>query len=321
MIQRILIALSLVALGGCFFDLGSFTRTQPLESKVVMGDSGPKLAMVELNGVISEAERGSPFGITKPSMVARALEALDRASDDGVAGLLVKINSPGGSVSASETLHHEVLRWKEETGKPVVAYFQGMATSGGYYVAMASDEIVAHPVAITGSIGVILPGVNVSGLLNRFGVVDQSFTSGPYKDAGSPIREMRPEERKYLQAVVADLYDRFKEVVLLGRPELSKEQIAPLADGRIFTSRQALENGLVDRMGHLEDAVAALEKRAGIPESRLVVYHPPGQFRDNVYTQPGRPPVNIIDVDILSLDTKRLEPGFYYLWPPAVSMP
>lgn len=319
MIQRSLVALSLLALAGCVFDFGSFTRTQPLESKVVLGDSGPKLAMVELNGVISDSERSSPFGITKPSMVARTREALDRATDDDVAGLLVRINSPGGTVTASETLHHEVLRWKEQTGKPVVAYFQGLATSGGYYVAMASDEIVAHPVAVTGSIGVIIPGVNVSGLLNRFGVTDQTFTSGPYKDTGSPLREMRPDEREYLQAVVADLYDRFREVVALGRPKLTSAQIAPLADGRIFTARQALENGLVDSIGHLEEAVAALEQRAGIEESRLVVYHRPGEFRDNIYVRSG-PTVNI-DVDVLSLDAKRLEPGFYYLWPPAVSSP
>jgi protease-4 len=123
-----------------------------------------------------------------------------------VVALLLRVNSPGGTVSASETLYHELERWKERSGKPVVAYLQGLATSGGYYVAMSADEVVAHPTAITGSIGVVMLGINVSGLMERFGVEDQTFTSGDFKDAGSALRPMRPEERAYFDEVIGDLH-------------------------------------------------------------------------------------------------------------------
>jgi len=306
-------------LGGCFFDLGSFGRTGPLEEKLVMGSSGPKIAMLDFEGVITESVERSPFGSAKPSLVSTTREALDHASaDSSVAGLLLRIRSPGGTVSASETLYYQIERWKEETGKPVVAYFQGLAASGGYYIAMSADEVVSHPTAITGSIGVVMSGVNVSGLMERFGIADQTFTSGAFKDAGSPLRPMRPGERAYFDAVIDDLYARFKEVVVAGRPELTPEAIAPLADGRIFTARQALDHGLVDSIGHIDAAVEALEKRIGADSSRVVVYHRPGEFRDNVYTRSGAPPVQVVDIDVLSIERRQLEPGFYYLWPPAL---
>jgi protease-4 len=309
-------------LTGCVIDLGSLTRTRPLEEKVVLGESGPKIAMIEVDGVITESPRSSPLGVKRPSLVARTREALDLArDDDDVVALLLRVNSPGGTVSASETLYHELERWKERSGKPVIAYLQGLATSGGYYVAMSADEVVAHPTAITGSIGVIMLGINVSGLMERFGVEDQTFTSGDFKDAGSPLRPMRPEERAYFDEVIGDLHVRFRDVVVLGRPGLSPEAIEPLADGRIFTARQALDVGLVDRVGHLDDAVTRLEDRLGIRESRVIVYHRPAEFRENVYTQAGAAPVQIVDIDLLPLAQRGLEPGFYYLWSPAVGTP
>jgi protease-4 len=311
------VALALV-LGGCIFDLGSLTRTDPLEATVVHGDSGPKIAMIDIRGVISESGSQSPLGPSRPSMVATTVEALDRAREDDVRALLVRIQSPGGAVSASETIYYEILRWKQETGRPVVAYMQGMATSGGYYAAMASDEIVAHPTAITGSIGVILAGVNVSGLMERFGIQDQTFTSGAFKDSGSPLRPMRDDEREHIGAVVDDLYARFREVVALGRPALDEAALAPLTDGRIFSARQALDVGLVDRLGHFDEAIRVVEARAGLTESRVVVYHRPDEFRDNVFSRGSLPPVQIVDVNILSLPLPRLEPGFYYLWPGAL---
>lgn len=310
--------LAAVVLTACVLDIGSLTRTDPLEEEVVLGDSGPKIAMLEIRGLITESQRGSPLGLRHPSLVARAREALDLAGeDDDVSALLLRVQSPGGSVSASETLYYEVQRWKEETGRPVVAYLQGLATSGGYYVSMAADEVVAHPTAVTGSIGVVMTGINVSGLMERFGVEDQTITSGAYKDAGSPLRPMLPEERAHFESVVGDLYARFFEVVESGRPSLSAEQLRPLADGRIFSASQALDTGLVDAVGHLEDAVKAAERLAQLTRSRVVVYHRPGEYRDNIYSLPYPAPVQIVDIDLLTLGD-RLEPGFYYLWPPAL---
>ncbi len=308
-----------LALSGCVLDVASFGRTEPLRERTVRGEGGPKIAMLELSGVISQQERSSPLGIARPSPVARALEALDLAAkDDDVRALLLRVNSPGGSVAASETLYHAVERWKQETGRPVVAYFDGIATSGGYYVAMAADELVAHPTTITGSIGVIMSGINLAGLMERYGVTDQSFTSGSFKDAGSPLRKMRPEERAHLEGIVDDLHARFQRVVERGRPELDSAKIEELADGRIFTARQAAELGLIDRVGHLEHAVRAVEQRIGAEESRVVVYARPSEYRSNLYSRRGGPPVQLVDIDLLPFEASRLEPGFYYLWPPAL---
>lgn len=317
--HRWIAAFAAMALSACVLDVGSWTRTDPLQEKTVLGSSGPKLAMLEIDGLISSSPDSSPFGFARPSMLQRTREALDLAREDSsVRGLLLRVRSPGGTVSASETIYHEIAKWKEETGRPVVAYFQGLATSGGYYVAMAADEIVAHPTSVTGSIGVIMPGFNIAGLMERFGVEDQTFTSGAFKDSGSPLRPMRPDERAYLDTVVMALHGRFREVVLLGRPGLDEEAVTKLADGRIFTGGQALDVGLVDQVGHLDSAVDALQLRAGLSESRLVIYHRPGEFRNNVFTKGTKTPVQVIDIDVLSLDLQRLEPGFYYLWPLAV---
>ena len=311
----------LVTLGlmGCSIDLGSLTRVDPLEETRVRGEEGPKLVLLEIEGVISDTERQSALSPTRPSLVARAQEVLDLAAEDNdVAGLLLRIQSPGGTVSASETLYYEILRWKTENEKPVVAYMQGLATSGAYYVAMAADRVIAHPTSVTGSIGVIMAGVNVSGLMKRFGVSDQTLTSGEFKDAGSPLRPMKSQERKQLQSVIDGLQGRFVEVVVVGRPELDQAAVEGLANGRIFTAEQALEVGLVDQIGHLDDAIEATEKLAQISESRVVLYHRPSEYVDNVYSRAPAAPVQVVDIDVLSLTSARLPAGFYYLWPPAL---
>jgi protease-4 len=309
--------LPLLAASGCSFNLGAFGSVQPLVESVVLGDSGPKIALLELEGTLRERGSGGPFGFNRPSLLAHVREALDLAAeDDDVRALLLRIESPGGTVSASESLHHEIEQWQEETGRPVVAFLQGIAASGGYYVALTADTIIAQPSTVTGSIGVVMINLNVAGLLEKIGVRDQTFTSGPFKDAGSMLREMRPDERAQLQGVVDDLHARFLEVVAQGRPELAPERISALADGRVFTARQAQEAGLVDRIGYLEDAVESLEQRLGVEESRLVVYHRRGEYRANAYTSTPLP-MPAVDVDLIDLGGPPFAAGFYYLWPPA----
>ncbi len=318
-----LVALAL--LPGCILyapvDLGSLGGPGKIRETVVLGESGPKIAMIEITGVISDEEgRGRLAFAERPSVVVETRNALDLAADDEeVVGVILRINTPGGSVSASDTLYHEIELWKAETKRPVIAYLNGMATSGGYYVAMASDRVIAHPASITGSIGVIMPGLSLEGLMEKYGVTDQTITSGPFKDAGSMFRDMRPAERTQLQSVIDDLFGRFKEVVVKGRPALTPEKVAALADGRVYSSRQALDAGLVDQLGYLEEAVADLEKRAGISESRVVVYHRAGQVRENIYSQGPNISVQVTDVNLLPVRQSDLAPGFYYLWPGALA--
>ncbi|MDH5306473.1 MAG: signal peptide peptidase SppA, partial [Myxococcales bacterium] len=288
---------------------------KPLVEKVVYGETGPKILMLQVEGMIREGSGArSMLGFAEEGMLARLREELDRArEDDEIRAILLRINSPGGTVTASDILYHEILRFKREQKIPVIAQLMGVAASGGYYVAMAADEIVAHPTTVTGSIGVIWANVNIAGLMEKFGIEDQTIRTGPFKDAGSMLRPMRPEERAQLQSVLNDMFNRFKEVVGRGRRELSSKQIDELADGRIFSAKQALENGLVDAVGSLEDAVERAQTRAGIGKSRVVTYHRPDEYRQNLYTR--MPPVEIA----LRLPSPWPEirgPAFLYLWSP-----
>jgi len=316
---------ALVLLSGCILyapvDLGSLGSAGELEESVVLGSAGPKIALIEVTGVISDEESRGRLAIAeRPSMVVETRNALDRAArDPDVAGILLRINTPGGSVSASDTIHHEIEVWKAEQKRPVVAYLNGMATSGGFYVAMASDRVIAHPAAVTGSIGVVMPGLSIEGLMQKYGVVDQTLTSGPFKDAGSLLRDMTPGERTQLSSVIHDLFVRFQDVVAKGRPALTREKVAALSDGRVYSAQQALDAGLVDQLGYLEDAVAELEERAGIPESRVVIYHRANQTRENIYSRTPSIAVQVTDVNLLPIRRSELSPGFYYLWPGALA--
>lgn len=304
-------------LGGCItVNLGANGRGE-LEKTVVHGENGPEILLLDVSGVISAERQGGTFGIgERESLLARVREQLDRGAEEDVRALVLRIDSPGGTVTASEILYGEIARFKEETGIPVVAAFLGTAASGAYYAAMAADTLVAYPTSVIGSIGVIFSGVNVSGLMEKIGVEDQTLTTGAFKDAGSPLRPMRPEERAELQGVLDQLHRRFVDVVVAGRPNLDADRVAALADGRIWSAPQALELGLVDAVDDLPGAIAEAERRAGLTESRVVVYHRPGAYRANLYSTPPAPAP-------LALDPRALlgpvrEPAFLYLWWPGV---
>lgn len=291
---------------------------EPLVETVIYGDSGPKIALIDIDGVISEQAEESEFlEPAREGMPARVREQLEHARDDAsVKALLLRINSPGGSVTASDILYQEVLRFKRERGVPVVAHLLGVAASGGYYVAMAADEVIAQPTTVTGSIGVIFIGLNLSGLMRKIGVTDQTLTAGDQKDAGSWLRPMKPAERANLQAILDDMHARFKQVVVAGRPRLDAARVAALADGRIYSADQALANGLVDALGDLEQTVAVAQRRAGLASSRVVIYHRPREYRQNLYTQaPALPRALRLE---LAPPLALPRPGFLYLWAPGL---
>ncbi len=326
----LVVALSSLCLAtGCItpiIDLGSLGQVSSLVEVKIDEKGTGKIAMLELTGVISFEENGWSFGGQKPSVVSRLHEALELAAQDrNVRALVLRIRSPGGGVAASESVHHLVQMWRTQTNKPVIAYLQEVAASGGYYVAMATDHVVAHPTSIAGSIGVVMPGINLAGLMDRFGVEDQSLTSGAFKDAGSLLRPMREEERVQLQSVIDDLYARFIDVVDKGRPELDRGSVERLADGRVFTARQALEAGLVDEIGYIEDAVAVAERRAGVRDATLVTYKEVGRAANNVYSSFRSETASEVgpttEVNVLSFGAagpSSIPMGFYYLWPMAL---
>jgi protease-4 len=307
-----------LALAGCVTIELPGGRPGPLLETVVEGRGSAKIALVELEGVISEEDPSAPFGVSgRESAVARIRAQLDKASRDrAVKAVVLRIQSPGGTATASDILYREVLRFKEKTGVPVVAALMGIATSGAYYTAMAADTVLAYPTTVTGSIGVIFAGVNVSGLMEKIGVMDQTFTSGSYKDAGSSLRPMAPEEREMIQSVLDDLYRRFQEVVATGRPTLGAERVAELADGRIYSAPQAHAAGLIDGISDLPGAIEEARRRAGLEKARVVSYHRRREWRENLYTRPSAPATPLLDAAAL-LGVLRT-PSFLYLWRPAL---
>jgi protease-4 len=179
---------------------------------------------------------------------------------------------------------------------------------------MAADRVIAHPTSVTGSIGVIFVGINLAGLMEKIGIEDQTLTTGAYKDAGSPLRPMRPAERQQLQSVLDDMHARFEQVVVEGRGALDAERVHALADGRIFSAAQALELGMVDELGDLEHSIAVTERLAGLESSRVVRYHRPREWVKNVYARPVVPSEITIRVEPPGRLLQR--PGFLYLWAP-----
>jgi protease-4 len=292
----------------------------PLRESVVDGKRGPKIVMIAIDGAIRDEEESGTLGIgTREGTVARVRSELELArEDDEVKALLLRINTPGGTVTASDIVYREITRFKQERKLPVVAQLMGVAASGGYYVAMSADSIYANPTTLTGSIGVIFVSVNVAGLMEKLGVEDQTIVSGPRKDTGTILRRMRPDERAQLQGVIDQLSARFQDVVAQGRPDLTREQIHTLADGRVYTAEQAKQAGLVDAIGYLEDGIAEAKRRAGLTEARVVTYHRGRETRENIYsevTPPWRAGLAGQDLAASVLSPFR-GPEFLYLWWP-----
>jgi len=171
---------------------------------------------------------------------------------------------------------------------PVLACIMSVGASGGYYVASAADEIVAHPTAVTGSIGVILMKFNVEGLMGKAGVEEQTVKSGDKKDIMSPFRRATPEEVKLGQEIIDQLYARFLDVIMARTGNrLSRDELRRLADGRIYTAGQALEGKLIDRIGYLDDVIASVRKQAGDDNARVVTYYRPGTYKGSIYADAG----------------------------------
>jgi protease-4 len=228
------------------------------------------------------------------------------------------VNSPGGGVTASDDVYGEIVRFKKERKVPVVAALGDVAASGGYYVACAADRIVAHPTTTTGSIGVIMTGLNLEGLLAKVGVRNQTFKAGEHKDILSPFRGATPEERRIVQSILDDLHTRFVSVVRESRAGLDLRRLAELTDGRIFDAPQALQAGLIDQIGDLHAAIDAARAAAHVDEARVVAYRRPDETRENIYSATRGLPaqVNVLPVDLGALATSG--PRFMYLWAPGL---
>ncbi len=215
-----------------------------------------RIGVIPIRGIISDSKS--------------VVEQLKKyRKDDRVKAIILRIDSPGGGTAASQEIYREIEKTVPQ--KKVVASMGNVAASGGYYVTLAANKIVANPATLTGSIGVILDLPNFKELLKKIGVSQETVKSGPYKDIGSPVREMTPEERQLLQGVIDNVYQQFIEVVVKGR-KLSREQVERIADGRVFTGEQAKRLGLIDELGSFEDAVDLTKKMVGLSGDVKLIY-------------------------------------------------
>ncbi|MGH7232812.1 MAG: signal peptide peptidase SppA [Nitrospiraceae bacterium] len=289
----------------------------PLEEKRLSGTGTEKVLLMEMSGLISSQEGGGL--VDRPNMVAQIKEELTRAAEDAdLKALVVRINSPGGTVTASDIIHHELRAFRQKRRIPVIASIMDVGASGGYYVAVAADKIVVHPSSVTGSLGVIMMTMNARGLLEKIGLEANTVTSGPKKDMGSPFRAMTDEERAIFQGLIMSFYERFLTVIREGRLNLSADEVRKLADGRVYTGEQASALGLVDHVGYLDDAIELAKREAGLRDAKVVTYRRPGEYRHNIYSQflgGGSGLSALANLDLMSV-VRGGTPQFMYLWMP-----
>jgi protease IV len=322
-VKHALLLLVLLGVPGCFVSLGPdglTGRQSELQETKVGGEGRAKILLLKVAEVISDEPSRHAFGlIEEESTVARVRAELEKAEDDDrVKAVVLRIDSPGGGVTASDEIWSDLVRFKKKRGIPIVASFGDVAASGGYYIACAADRIVAHPTTMTGSIGVIMLNFNVEGLLGKIGVRNETFKAGEHKDLLSPFRGATPEERRIVQKILDTLHTRFVTVVREGRPRLDPNRIGELTDGRIFDANQALEAGLVDEIGDLDAAIDAAKAAAKVEKARVVTYHRADQTPENIYSAARQVPVqvNVLPVDLGTL--VRPGPRFMYLWAPGL---
>ena len=311
-----------LTVGGCVLVTGDFNPLsrgpRPLSETVVSGSGRAKILMMDLSGPISSEERAGPLGLGgSESTVARVQAELDLAAeDDDIRAIVVRINSPGGTVTASDIIYNSLMRFKVEHHVPVLVQMLDVAASGGYYSALAGDEIIASPTTVTGSIGVIFTNISVAGLMEKLGVRDQTVASGAMKDIGSPLKTMTPAERTVIENLIGDMFARFVGLVRERRPTLTPEMSTTMTDGRVFSADQALQGGLVDGIGYLDDTLTRARQRAGVSEARVIRFRRPDEFGDSIYARADAP-AQVTQISLLNLED-RLPPGpnFLYLWAP-----
>jgi protease-4 len=315
------IALLLVTLSGCavhlHFDLLGEARLQ--EVVLEKSKAREKVLLLDIEGLlVSGSEPGSLN--RERDLLSSVLAKLSRAAQDpDIRAVILRLDTPGGEVTASDLLYHEILRFKKRTGLPVVALMMNLAASGGYYVACACDRIVAHPTTLTGSIGVIALFPETGELLGKLGLRVNVIKSGALKDAGSLFRGMTEEERTLFQKMIDENYQAFVEVVAANRSGLlTREQVVRLADGRVYTAKQALEAKLIDEVGYFDSTLDTVLRMAGLGQAKVVAYTHYPKTQTNIYAQASAGQPMAAD-EAWSRLLGYLKSGFYYLWLPLAS--
>lgn len=305
----------LALLGGCVSIRGFMELEEVTVKESPRWFEPNSIALIDVDGFLSSTE--SPWFMLFGTSVADVREKLERAANDwSVKAVVLRINSPGGEVAASDMIHEEIIRFKKKTKKPVVAALMNLAASGGYYVAVAADRIIANRTSVTGSVGVIMEFPNLEGLYNTIGIRWEVIKSGDKKDIASTARKMTDEERKLLQSINQEMFDRFVQVVRDGRPGMREQDIEKIKDGQVVTAKQALELNMVDSIGYLDEAIEEAKRMAGISYADVIMYRPFPRYNTNVYAKAKTEP-KLVEEALKAL-LKRHGASFLYLWTPGL---
>lgn len=242
------------------------------EEVIEEGNALKKIAVLDVNGTIQDTGEASslfsPVGYNHQAF----LKNLNNAKDDSsVKGIIIRVNTPGGGVVESAQIHDKIVEIQQEAKKPVYISMGSMAASGGYYISAPAQKIFASPETLTGSLGVIMQGINVSGLAEKYGVSFETIKSGEYKDIMSSTREMTEEERTILQEMIDNSYAGFVKVISEGR-DIPEDQVRRIADGRVYDGRQAKELNLIDEFGYFEDVVETMKKDHKLTDAQVIQY-------------------------------------------------
>ncbi|AIM15897.1 signal peptide peptidase SppA [Neobacillus sp.] len=310
--------LSSFAFKGIETDFSEFLATaeDPFTEEVVEeGSELKKIVVLDINGVIQDTG-GTEALLSDSSYNHRSfMKKLKQIKeDDTVKGVIIQVNSPGGGVVESAEIHKELKEIQKETKKPIYISMGSMAASGGYYISTAAKKIYASPETMTGSLGVIMQGINYEKLAEKYGVEFVTIKSGEYKDIMSPTREMTEEERQILQQMIDNSYNGFVKVIAEGRG-MSEEKVREIADGRVYDGRQAKELNLIDGFGYLDDVIDEMKKNEKLNGAQVVRYTEDLGFASLFQLQAKKLIGNNIEMTgLMKLLSKPNSPRLMYLY-------
>jgi protease-4 len=292
---------------------------QPLVGCGGKGDL-PKVAIVDVDGLLLNADFTGPYSLGE-NPLALFREKLDAAAADAsIRAVVLRINSPGGSVTATDIMWRDLQQFRASTHKPVVVCLLDIATGGAYYLATASDRVIAHPTSVTGGIGVIINLYNLRELMAQYNVLAQEIKAGKNIDLGTSARNLTPEGKQLLQAMADEFHQRFQRIVREARPGLDLSS-GETFDGRVFTAAQARERKLIDTIGYLDDAIAVAEELAHLPEAQVVLLHRRNDPARSLYNITPNTPLQAtgLPLSLPGLERAKL-PTFLYLWQPEATL-
>jgi protease IV len=278
------------------------------------------IALIDVDGLLLNQDMSGPLtmGENPVSLFTERLEAA--ANDPSVCGVVIRINSYGGSVTACDMMRHELLRFREKKRVPVAVSLMDVGTSGAYYLATAGDLVLAHPTTITGGVGVILNIYNLTDALQQQNITPLPVKSGSHIDMGTPIKEMEEEKRALLQAMADEFHERFKSAVTQSRAKINIQDETNF-DGRVFTASEALKRGFVDQICYLDEAIEAVKRDAGMSSAVVKMFH---RCHDRPFTMYAVTPNSPIQASLFPLSVPGYDrtkmPAFLYLWQPEPSM-